>query len=58
MAKFKKKFTGWSNKGRPFTPKEYGHSYLKQNSNDSYSKYLNEWGRQYKNKKTRKYLLK
>ena len=54
----KKTYTGWSTRGRAFTPKEYASSFLKKNTGDSYSKYLTEFARQYKSKTSRKYLLK
>jgi len=50
--------TGWSIKGRAFTPKEYNKSALKKSFRMSYSEYLCDFARQYKNKRLRKTLLK
>jgi len=52
-----KRKTGWSTRGRPFSPKEYKTSHLRKNTRMSYSKYLGEFGRQYKKPKLRKYLV-
>lgn len=54
-----KKLTGWSTRGRPFSPVEYKRSYLKKNTRASYSKYLSVWSSQYKKGGTkRKNLVK
>lgn len=52
----KNKLTGWSVRGRPFSPKEYNRSHLKASSKQNYSGYLVEFARQYKKNKLR-YLL-
>lgn len=53
-----KKYTGWSVRDRPFSPKEFNNSYLKKNMGINYSRYLTEWGKHYKNKRLRKTLVK
>jgi len=43
-----KKYTGWTTRGRPFSPKEFASSHLKKNAKVSYAKYLQEVSKRYK----------
>lgn len=56
--KSKKIYAGWSRYGRPFTPTEFKKAHISGSFNNSYSQYLKEYGRQYKNPTLRKGLLK
>ena len=47
----KKKYAGWSIKGRPFSPIEYKKAYIKTGFKMGYGAYLQEYGRQYKKRK-------
>ena len=53
-----KEYVGWSNRGRPFSPKEFDLSALKKKTKGSYSDYLVEFARQYRVPKLRNFLLK
>lgn len=51
-------YTGWGVRGRAFTPKEFQNSHIKKTFRGSYSAYLAEFARQYKNKRLRSGLIK
>lgn len=46
MAK-QKKYTGWSVRGRPFSPKEFKKSHVKTSFKIGYGEYLKTYGREY-----------
>ena len=48
MPKLKKKYTGWSHKGKPFTSKQFASSHVKKLFGSDYGSYLQEYGTQYK----------
>jgi hypothetical protein len=53
------KLTGWSTRGRPFSPEEFKNSFLGTSLKGfNYGDYLVEFGSQYKKPKLRKSLLK
>jgi len=51
-----KKLTGWSTRGRPFSPKEYKSSFLRKSLKINYSEYLAKISKHLKIKKLRKRL--
>jgi len=53
-----RRYSGWSTRKRPFTPKEFQSSLIKKSFKGSYGAYLQSFGRQYKNKKLRTELLR
>jgi len=51
------KKTGWSTRGRPFSPKEFASSHIKKNFKLSYQGYLKIWLKAYANPKHRRSLI-
>lgn len=56
MKKNYKRLSGWSIRGRPFSPIEYEKTWLKKQTKASYSDYLKEFSRQWKIPKLRRHL--
>lgn len=48
MSKYRGKFSGWGQRGRPFSKKEFAKSHIKGSQKGSYGSYLSSYARFYK----------